>query len=110
MASRSRTARAPTPDVPELEPIRGANSLRVVATTDSRTARFPDGGRTTAAAGLLAHGSSGFDAPSRGLRPQWHSIAKPRRLQLREQPQVELRSLFGPRGAPPAAHLRIARK
>src|SRR5262249_59451592 len=36
--------------------------------------------------------------------------AKPRRLQLREQPQLELRSLFGPLGAAPAAHLRFARR
>src|SRR6185369_5751955 len=95
-ASRSRAARAPTP-VRELELEDAAPTRsRVVATTDFRTARVPGGGRTTAAAGLLAHGSSGFDAPSRGLGPQWHSTRNLAVYSCGNSRSFELRSLFGP--------------
>ena len=77
--------------------------FRVVATTDFRTARFPgtrkddSGGRSPGSPARAA--SRTFP----GFTPVVFD-AKPRRLQLREQPQFLLRSLLA-RWAPPTLTL-----
>ena len=77
--------------------------FRVVATTDFRTARFPGTRKDDIGGRFPGSRLERLRAPSRG-KTSVAFDAKPRRSQLREQPQFLLRSLLA-RWAPPTLTL-----